>query len=389
MTSPATVPLDGYGTSRASRLASDGRFLVHADLHNHSHFSDGAGDPELAFASLRDSGLDVAALTDHAFVASAVKDLVDLPFLTRLTGLDRAAWDRVAELADAADEPGRFVALRGFEWSSTVRGHINVWGTPGFIDPLRTLGWSAAPLYRWLRSARGRDGLASFNHPGGRLDRSVFRGFRPYPAAREQFVGFEVFNKRDDYLFTWTEEQRPSPLVLCLDQGWRPGLIGNSDEHGTDWGQPEGKGRTGLWVDELSRAGVFAALRARRAFATRVKGLRLDATVDGVRMGGVLPPPSTAGRVLRIDVDRGTPWHGRPLVVQLLSPGRPLPALVVRREVAIPTPDQPVLELAVPPSDAPWLVLRLADPAVPADARARGSWADDGAAVAYASPWWT
>ena len=103
---PVTGPagqLDAYGTSRTSRLApGDGRFLVHADMHNHSHFSDGAGDPELAFASMRDSGLDAAALTDHALLASAFKDLLDVRVLTRLTGLDRAAWRRVSELADVS-----------------------------------------------------------------------------------------------------------------------------------------------------------------------------------------------------------------------------------------------------------------------------------------------
>ncbi len=53
---------------------------------------------------------------------------------------------------------------------------------------------------------------------------------------------------------------RPSPLVACLEQGWRPGLVGVSDEHGRTWGTFDGKGRTGLYVGELTRAGVREAL---------------------------------------------------------------------------------------------------------------------------------
>ena len=46
---------DAWGTSRASRLFP-GWWLAHADLHNHTRLSDGAGDPRLAFASMRAAG---------------------------------------------------------------------------------------------------------------------------------------------------------------------------------------------------------------------------------------------------------------------------------------------------------------------------------------------
>ena len=67
---PAISLTDGYGTSRLSDLLP-GYFCVAADLHNHTRLSDGRGDPREAFASMRRAGLDVAALTDHANLASA------------------------------------------------------------------------------------------------------------------------------------------------------------------------------------------------------------------------------------------------------------------------------------------------------------------------------
>src|SRR5919107_2219947 len=101
---------DAWGTSRASRLFG-GCWLVHADLHNHTRLSDGAGDPGLAFPSMREAGLDVAAITDHSRWASVFLGLVDAP---GWTGIDGDAWRRTIALAEAANLDGEFVALHGF-----------------------------------------------------------------------------------------------------------------------------------------------------------------------------------------------------------------------------------------------------------------------------------
>lgn len=143
-------------------------------------------------------------------------------------------------------------------------------------------------------------------------------------------VSLEMFNRRDDYLFEGYADGRSSPLCACLNAGWRTGITGVTDEHGVDWGFPEGKGRTGLWVEEHSRAGVLAAMRARRFFATRTSGLRLDATVaprgvpGSVRMGGVLPISRGMVR-FTLDLACDASWTGRPLTVQVLRPGTDVP----------------------------------------------------------------
>jgi hypothetical protein len=247
---------DAWGTSRRSRLFP-GPWLVHADLHNHTWLSDGAGDPGLAFACLRAAGLDVAAITDHSRWASAFLGVVGAP---GWTGIDGRAWRRTASLADAANVDGEFVALRGFEWSHFLQGHMNVWGSQRFTDPLRTFPMMGR-FWRWLER-RGNEGLVTFNHPGtGRLRFGRF-GYRP--ALAERLVGLEIFNKTDEYLLKGTDRGEQSPLNQCLNAGWRVGLLGVTDEHGADWGVPEGKGRAGLYVHELTRWGVLEALSARR-----------------------------------------------------------------------------------------------------------------------------
>src|ERR1700712_5238530 len=131
-----------------------------------------------------------------------------------------------------------------------------------------------------------------------------------------------MFNKRDAYLFAGVDDGARSPLVECLSKGWRPGLIGVTDEHGSDWGRPEGKGRTGLFVRELTREAVREALLARRTFATRLRGLRLAATLADVAMGGTVPV-LIGRRSLRmtVDLDLGPAAVGLELSLQVLTPG--------------------------------------------------------------------
>jgi hypothetical protein len=375
--------VDAWGTSRRSRLFP-GPFLVHADLHNHTWLSDGKGDPARAFGSMRAAGLDAAAITDHSRWGGIFLGLVGAP---GWTGIDRRAWALTAALADRADAAGEFVALRGFEWSHALQGHMSVWASERWTEPLRTFP-GMAPFWRWLERRSG-EALVGFNHPGtgGRLR---FAGFRHRPAMQARLVSMEIFNKTHDYLFEGADRDAPSPLVQCLDAGWRVGLLGVTDEHGADWGVPEGKGRAGLWVHELSRAGVLEALAARRVFASRVKGLRLDAAVEGVRMGGTVPLAGARLLRVQVDLDRGPAWWGRSLNVQVLRPGPRLPTLAAAVDLRLPRPGEPVaaFEVRVDPAAGPWLVLRVSDPAAPADPRARGRWPELGRGLAYSSPFW-
>ena len=109
---------------RRSRLVTDPAQdlrLLFADLHNHSLHSDGRGDPEQAFQQMREAGLDVAALTDHASIPRdrlTTLGLHQYPDATALAigrlaprSIDEMTWKRTAELADTHDAPGEFLSL--------------------------------------------------------------------------------------------------------------------------------------------------------------------------------------------------------------------------------------------------------------------------------------
>jgi hypothetical protein len=416
-----------FDTARTSRLFP-GTWLAHADLHNHTLFSDGAGDPALAFDSMRSAGLDVAALTDHSTVSYGLPEHVCADGDCSLAGIDEESWVKALEMADGAHRDGEFTAMRGFEWSSPTLGHMNVWFSQTWIDPLHTGGTStgegaaqfiheemgvppqasaqldelvrSAPttgagmlaFYDWLRApvdrpiiGGGLDGIAGFNHPGREPGR--FSYFEFEPDLTDRIVSIEVFNRREDYLYEGTTSGARSPINECLNAGWRVGLLGVTDEHGTDWGYPDGKGRTGLWVPSLTRAGVREALLARRFFSTRLRGLRLDAAANGVPMGGVLKH-SRGPVTFQVDIDRGKEWWDQPLNVQVLMPGEVMPTVVHSEDIRFPPGNSPVPTFTseIDSDEGTWVVLRVTDPAVQADDRADDLWSSFGNAIAYASP---
>jgi hypothetical protein len=421
-------PKKEFETSRTSRLFP-GSWLTHADLHNHTLFSDGAGNPDAAFDSMRSAGLDVAALTDHSTVSYGLPQSVCPDSdCQSLAGIDETSWRRSLELADGAQDDGRFTAMRGFEWSSPTLGHLNVWLSETWTDPLHTGGAStgegaaqfihdemgvpaeisteldelvrAAPttgtsmvaFYDWLRSpvdrpavGGGIDGIAGFNHPGREPGRFSYFAFQP--DLRERIVSIEVFNRREDYIYEGTTSGARSPINECLNAGWKVGLLGVTDEHGTDWGYPDGKGRTGLWVSSLSRAGVREAMVARRFFSTRLRGLRLDASANGIRMGQTLKH-STGPVTFRIDIDRGKAWWDKLLNVQVLMSGDVMPTVVHSEDIKVPPGRSPVpsFKCDIDASDGRWVALRVTDPSEAPDERADPTWASFGNAIAYASP---
>lgn len=366
------------------------RVLLSADLHNHSWLSDGDGDPRTAFAQCRAAGLDVAALTDHASIPRHLvgglrpdRDPDDAPagVLTPPGDLDQAEWDLVGRLADAHDEPGVFTAIRGFEWTEPRIGHVNVWFSDAF-HPVTTPG-TVAGLHEWLSDAEPR-ALFGYNHPGREPGR--FDGFRLAPHLAPRMVTLELFNRYDDYVAVGVRSGGVSPLLACLRQGWRPGLIGVSDEHGHDYGLA-GKGRAGIWADEHSRIGVRDALLHRRVFATREPGTRLEASLGGADMGSRAPQ----GGMLRVDLTLPESQRTSEAVAQLLvDDGGPLPHLHAQWPLdPVGRTEHVVDGLDDADHSYRWAALRVVDPnRVDRSVRLSDDEPLSRHALAYASPWW-
>ena len=413
------------GASRFSRLGPSSLFVVHTDLHNHSLISgDALGAPGQALRDIRAAGIDVACMTEHA-VSGMNHGQYDCPDWHKgdcrfVEGINESDWRAMAAIADAAYDPGAFVSFRGFEYSTPTIGHINVWFGSDFTDPAheealatpRAISemWRVfpqsqpiadkfkdapdiaqiGPFYDWLSSppgtapfGGGNDAIAAFNHPGYFGN---FQDFLYHGGAAQRMVVMEAFNPIDsdpDYFWYGADRGLPNPFNACLNAGWRVGFHGVSDEHSGVYGQ-EGKGRGGLWVDELTREGVQRALVSRRTFATLEPALRLDATANGVPMGSSVSSGS-APVAIALDIGRGPDWVGKPLLVEVVGPGSDGPKLLDVIPINVPSDDQPPLTFTAQPNGA-WMFLRIIDPDRPNHPLARAPF-DNGGAFAYASPW--
>lgn len=252
-----------------------------ADLHGHSHLSDGTGTPDDFFRYARDvAALDVVALTDH--------DHWGLPFLDA----SPRAWQQVRDAVRRYHAPGRFVTLLGFEWTSWLYGHRHVLYFDGEGEVISSLDEATDhPLELW-DALRGREALTFAHHPAGEPV-AINWGIPPDPE-------FEPVTEIVSVHGSSEMARTPQPVrggregsftVDALARGYRLGFIGSGDSHDGHPGlahlaSPSG-GLAAILAEERTRASVLAALRARRSYATNGPRILLRVRLDGQPMGSV------------------------------------------------------------------------------------------------------
>lgn len=257
--------------------------ILWADLQIHSAASDGTGDVAGLYRYAREvAGLDVAAVTDHDHWG--------------MVALDRAP-DRVAAAmaaTDAADDPGRFVAVPGYEWTSWLHGHRHVlwFDHPGpwasSLDPATD---TPAELHALLA---GRDVVVIRHHPAGgpvAVDWSF-----PVDPVLEPVVEIASVHGQsgspglpgpiyDPAPGAWVEQQ-------LADGAWF-GLVGSTDGHDGHPGLAQLAGGSGglcaLEGASPTRGSVLETLRARRVYATNGPRIVLRVDAGGATMGSTLP----------------------------------------------------------------------------------------------------
>lgn len=303
--------------------------LLWADLHGHTGDSDGTGLLEDYFGYARDvAGLDVVAITDH--------DHWGIPFLDE----SPERWDAMADVVARFHDPGRFVALLGFEWTSWLHGHRHV---VYFADrgPLISSfdERTDRPEELWT-ALRGQPALTFAHHSAGGPIATNWE----IPPDPELEPVTEIVSVHG------SSEAPDSPVPIyspvadhfvrdVLARGYRLGFVGSGDSHDGHPGlahlaAPSG-GLVALVGAERTRASVREALRARRVYATNGPRILLQAALDGAPMGAVVPAGDRAlfvraiapGTIERVDVVRGSevvltvvPADGAPREVAFEAP---------------------------------------------------------------------
>ncbi|MGE0869146.1 MAG: CehA/McbA family metallohydrolase [Kofleriaceae bacterium] len=283
------VPAAGVALVRGPRLRSapsrepSRSGVLFGDLHQHTAHSDGCGSVEELWIAARDHrGLDFAAITDHD------------QFCRRALG--PATWQLTTQVAASFDEPGRFVALAGYELTLPRYpgpGHKCVY----FADrvPDRVPDRDVDALFALLRELGG---IAVPHHVG--WTGGDFAHHDPHVQPIWEICSVHGCYEADGACAAHpprADHVIPGQFVRdALDAGLRFGFIASTDSHGLDWHHgiarwrnPYRAGLACVVAAEPTRAGVIAALGARRCYATTGAKIVVHAEVEGAPIGSELP----------------------------------------------------------------------------------------------------
>ena len=241
------------------------------DLHGQSAETVGTNSVEDYFRFARD-----AALVD--FAGHQGNDFQITPEF----------WQRLGRCAREFYDPGRFVVFPGYEWSATTPagGDRNVYYLHDGEEIFRTSHWQVReredvandryPVGELFDELRGREALV-VPHVGGRPCNLEFHDPELEPVI-------EIYSAWGQ--FEWL-------LRESIERGYRVGFICGSDDHkGRPGASYPGSssfgvcgGLTCVLARELTREGVWEALKARRCYGTTGQRIILDVRGDGHWMG--------------------------------------------------------------------------------------------------------
>ena len=273
-------------------------------LHSHTQYSDGAGSLESALAYIKalpdNANVDFVAFTDHSNYfdkSGAANPEGALYDMTKATEYSQQTWKSYKDAVAAfnADNAGSMVAIAGFEmtWSGGP-GHINTFNTPGIVSRNnttlnnKTKDAGLQAYYKLLSQTEGVDSISQFNHPGTTFGNFIDFGYWDAVVDTRMYM-VEVGNG-EGQIGAGGYYPSYEQYIMALDKGWHVAPTNNQDNHKGRWGNAN-DARDVILTDDFTEDGIYAALRARRMYATEDKNLELDYTVNGNMMGSIIDVP--------------------------------------------------------------------------------------------------
>ena len=273
-------------------------------LHSHTQYSDGAGSLESALAYVKalpdNANVDFVAFTDHSNYfdkSGAANPEGALYDMTKATEYSQQTWKSYKDAVAAfnAENVGSMVAIAGFEmtWSGGP-GHINTFNTPGIVSRNnttlnnKTKDAGLQAYYKLLSQTEGANSISQFNHPGTTFGNFIDFGYWDAVVDTRMYM-VEVGNG-EGQIGAGGYYPSYEQYIMALDKGWHVAPTNNQDNHKGRWGNAN-DARDVILTDDFTEDGIYAALRARRMYATEDKNLDLDYTVNGNMMGSIIDVP--------------------------------------------------------------------------------------------------
>ncbi len=251
------------------------RKVLWADLHGHSQLSDGTGTPTDFYDYARNvAALDVAALTDH--------DHWGMLFLDA----NPEMWEQIREAAARFNEPGRFVTLLGYEWTSWLQGHRHVLYFEDRGDVLSSIDPRYETPDQLWAALRGKPVLTFAHHSaGGPISTNWTYAPPPDLEPVTEIVSVHGSSEAPDSPDPIYNPVAGNTVRDALKLGYRFGFIGSSDSHDGHPGlaeiaSPGATGRAAIRAEATTREAVLKALRARDTYATNGPRIYLETSLE-------------------------------------------------------------------------------------------------------------
>ena len=238
--------------------------------HSHTNISSGVGSPIEAYTKSRKRELDYLIITDHSKRLRG-KGAMSINKLKR--GKDFDKWDLENYEAGIVNKKHKkFLALVGFELSTSFWGHVNVYNSKDYIkNKMKNLYM----FYEWLNTRENI--IISINHPNENIANIE------YSLEFDEYLNFiEVANGILSRRYMRTEDI----YFKLLDRGWHLGVLNSQDNHKDDWGISDNL--TVVAAEKLTKKAFFEALKMRRTYSTESRTLKLVVKANGLWMGSII-----------------------------------------------------------------------------------------------------
>lgn len=308
---PPDSPIEDFEKGKHYGFLKDNKqySLYWGDLHGHSELSaEAAGSPDEYYQYARDNRkLDFVALTDHDFSMNSHK------------------WEIIQQKAAEYYQSGRFVNFVAYEWTSHFGHKVVLFPNTEVPEKImvrsRRKEDNPYALWKFLKEYKAIT-IPHHTFSYGVTTNWVYKSNELEPLV-------EIYSKHGSCECIGSKpvpfriEKKEHSVAHALNTSHRLGFIGCSDTHYAKPGSKESiellthrlilkykSGFTGVFAEELTREGIWEALKARRTFATT--GIRLFADF---RIGKhLMGEEFKASEIERISL-----WIEAPIEVELVE----------------------------------------------------------------------
>ena len=282
-----------------------GYSVYFGDIHNHSgqvfestqNRGCGMGTREENYQYARGpGGMDFYALTDHEWQ------------------IDPHRTADYFDLADKYNNDDRFVCLPGFEFTSLLYGHRNVYfkESTGAVVVNATKGWgkptkdprrAVTPQELWrVLETTNSNFITVPHHSSAASHPCTWSSYEPcYDRLVEVYSSWGSSEYYGDFPRGVSDRYRTLDVRDALNRGLHLGFAASSDSHDGHPGNAQspmvkhhhifhhlGSGLVGVLSKELTREAIYNAMYHRRCYATTGVPIVLQFEMNGVPMGGTL-----------------------------------------------------------------------------------------------------